>query len=179
MLSRGNGAREVEEIYTRARELCRRIGETPHLFSVLFGLRRFYLAQGKFQTARELGEQLLTLAQNLRDTDLLARAHLLHGEDLHFLGEFSQAREHAEQGVALYDSQQHYSHSFLYGTDTGVSGLSLTASVLWVLGYPDKALQKSREALSLAQKLSHPASLAQGLALAAWFRLSRREGQVA
>jgi adenylate cyclase len=32
--------------------------------------------------------------------------------------------------------------------------------VLWNLGYPDQALQRSREALALAQGLGHPFSLA-------------------
>ena len=34
------------------------------------------------------------------------------------------------------------------------------AWALWLLGYPDQALQRSHEALTLAQELSHPFSLA-------------------
>ena len=34
---------------------------------------------------------------------------------------------------------------------------------LWLLGYPDQALKRSQEAVALAQKLSHPYSLAQAL----------------
>ena len=34
------------------------------------------------------------------------------------------------------------------------------ARALWVLGYPDQALQRSQEALTLAHELSHPFSLA-------------------
>ena len=37
-----------------------------------------------------------------------------------------------------------------------------------VLGYPDQALKRSQEALTLAQELSHPYSLAFALNFAAW-----------
>jgi adenylate cyclase len=37
--------------------------------------------------------------------------------------------------------------------------LSATSWALWVLGYPEQALRRSREALALAQDLSHPLSL--------------------
>ena len=38
---------------------------------------------------------------------------------------------------------------------------------LWYLGYPDQALKRSHEALTLAQELSHPFSLAFALSFAA------------
>src|SRR5439155_3964285 len=37
--TKGYATSEVERAYTRARELCQQVGETPQLFSVLFGLR--------------------------------------------------------------------------------------------------------------------------------------------
>ena len=53
--------------YTRARELCEQVGETPQLFPVLYGLWVFYLARAELQTARELGEQTPRLAQRVQD----------------------------------------------------------------------------------------------------------------
>ena len=34
--------------------------------------------------------------------------------------EFAAARAHLEQGIALYDPQQHHTHAFRYGQDPGV-----------------------------------------------------------
>lgn len=65
---------EVEKTYARARKLCQQVGETPHLFSVLLGLRVFYLQQGELETALELGKQLLRLAQYQQDPALLMLA---------------------------------------------------------------------------------------------------------
>jgi len=55
--AKGYGAPEVGTVYTRARELCRRVGETPQLVRVLPGLWKFYLVRAEHQTVRELGEQ--------------------------------------------------------------------------------------------------------------------------
>src|SRR5262249_31293899 len=55
MATKGFGAPEVERTYTRARELCRQVGETPQLFPVLLGLRLFYSARAEHKTAGELG----------------------------------------------------------------------------------------------------------------------------
>jgi len=50
---------------------------------------------------------------------------------------------------------------------------------LWHLGYPNQALQRIRAALTLAQELSHPFSLAWALNFAAVLHQLRREGQAA
>jgi predicted ATPase len=54
---------------------------------------------------------------------------------------------------------------------------NFAALILWMLGYPDQALQRSHEALTLAQELSHPHSLVFALGFAAWCHLLRREVQ--
>jgi hypothetical protein len=64
MAARGYAGVEVEGTYLRARELCQQAGETARLFPVLHGLYRFYHVRGELQAAREVGEQLLQLAQN-------------------------------------------------------------------------------------------------------------------
>src|SRR5262249_40428186 len=57
----------------------------------------------------------------------------------------------------------------------GVACLSNAALALWSLGYPDQALKRIRESLSLAQKLSHPFSLSFALYCAAALYQLRRE----
>ena len=142
--TKGFGAPEVERVYARARELCQQVGETPQLFPVLCGLWLFYTARAESQTARELGEQLLSLAQSVQDSALLLQAHHALWTTSFFLGEFALAREHAEQGMTLYDLQQHRSHAFLYGGhDPGVCGRGFEAWASWHLGYPDQALKEN------------------------------------
>jgi len=175
--TKGPAAPEVETVYVRARALCQQVGETPQLFPVLRGLWWVYHGRAEVQTAHELGEQLLRLAQRGHDAALLLEAHNALGASLYALGEFASAREHSEQSLALYDAQQHHSLGFLYGLDPGVVCLSRLAVILWPLGYPDQAPQRSHEALTLAQELSHPSSLALALASAGIVHQYRRESQ--
>jgi predicted ATPase len=176
MAAKGLAAPEVERAYTRALVLCRQVGETPQLFSVLVGLWRFHAVRAEYQTAHELEERLLRLAQSVQDPALLLEAHRPPGQTLFCLGELVQARAHLEQALALYNPAQHRSHAVLYGNDAGVMCLSWLSWTLWVLGYPDRALERSHEALTLAQELAHPPSLAAGLHFAFMFHQLRREG---
>src|SRR5713101_2580406 len=66
MATKGEGAPEVGQAYTRMRALCQQVGETPQLFPVLSGLWLFHLVRGELPSARELVEQLLHLAQNVQ-----------------------------------------------------------------------------------------------------------------
>jgi predicted ATPase len=175
----GHSSREVETAYTRARELCQQIGDTPQLFPVLWGLCVSAIVRGEHQTARELAEQFLSLARSVQDPELLLWAHYGLGATLTWLGEFTLALEHVRQSSALYDPQHHRSHALLYGQHPGVACLGFTAWGLWFLGYPDQALKKSREALTLARELAHPWSSAYALDWAAMFHQFRREEQAA
>ncbi len=176
MAAKGYAAPEVEHAYARACALCQQIGDTPQFFPVLRGLLQFYLLRAELQTARELGEQLLGLAQQAHDPALLLEAHTALGSTLNYMGELAAAQVHLEQGIVLYNRQQHRTHALLYGQDTGVTCLSFAALTLWLLGYPDQALQRSHEALTLAQEVVHPFSLALALFFAAWLHQHRREG---
>src|SRR5207249_7445527 len=91
------------------------------LFPVLFGLWRFSFLRAELPLARELGEQLLRLAQQAQDAALLLVAHRALGPTLLQQGELPLAREHVEQGIALYDPQQHRSSAFVYGMDNGMA----------------------------------------------------------
>jgi class 3 adenylate cyclase/predicted ATPase len=163
IVSKGGTAPEVEKAYVRALELCRQVGETPMLIPVLQGLRRLYALRGDRgdgQKARELGEQLLTLAQRQNDTALLQEAHWALGQTLYYLGELNPARTHLEQSSAFYTPQSLSSQVSRDAAGTQIACLVHMAWVLWALGYPDQALETSDEALSLAHELSHPFTLA-------------------
>src|SRR5262249_54165429 len=98
--TQGIAAPDVGAAYQRARELCQQVGETSQLIPVLGGLARFYSGQRELQTARELGEQMLSLAQCVHDPAGLAHAQIMLGYALFSLREWAAARTHLEQGVA-------------------------------------------------------------------------------
>ncbi len=146
--TKGYAAPEVERSYTRALELCRQVEATPQLYWSLWGLQGSYYVRAELQTARVLGEELVDLAQRLQDPGLLGAAHCVLGTTLSSLGELLPARAHLEQGIALCGAQKHARLQAIC--------LSFTSRVLWMLGYPDQALQKIQQALTLARELAHP-----------------------
>jgi class 3 adenylate cyclase/predicted ATPase len=162
-VSKGWAAPEVEQAYSRALELCREVGKTPKLIPVLQGLRLVYAMRGDpgdTQRARELGEQLLTMAQRQNDTRLLQEAHWAHGQTLYYLGELNSARTHLEQSSSSYTPQSLSSQASRDAAGTQIACLFYTGFILWALGYPDRALETGDKALSLAHELSHPFTLA-------------------
>jgi predicted ATPase len=126
-------------------------------------------------TARELVEQLWQLARGAQDSGLLLVAHRAMATSFHFEGEFVLAREHAMQGIALYNPPQHSSLALHYGEHPAVVCHCVAAHTLWCLGYPDRALASIQDALSLVRRLAHPVMLAQTLDFAAWVHQCRRE----
>jgi len=123
----GYTAPEVEQTYARARALYPHVQDDPLFSRVPFaGLYIYYHGQGIYQTAIELAEQLLVLAQRQRDTTLTLDAHAALGLTLFTVAEFERAREHLEQDLAAHWLQQGSALSYppTIGTEPGVSCLA-------------------------------------------------------
>jgi class 3 adenylate cyclase/predicted ATPase len=171
-------ASEVKQTYLRAQHLCQHLAEPQQLFPVLRGLCNHYNIRAELQTAHQLDEQLLTLAQQVQDPGMLIAAHRALGATLFWRGTVAAAHTHFAQGIALYDPQHHRASTLLYGEDAGVVCHSLAAWTLLSLGYPDQGLARSQEVVTLARQSAHPFSLAFALALPAMFHAFRREVRV-
>lgn len=167
LAAKGHRSAEVMAAYTRARELCNRHGgETSRLFPALRGLWTGYRARGQMRTARDLADQLVTIARRSGDHSLLLEAHHAQWTTHYCLGEWRSVCKHTAQGFALY-RPEHFSHAFIYtGHDSAVCATAHEGVSLWMLGFPDRALARAEEAVTLARKLSHPPSVMQALSLA-------------
>jgi predicted ATPase len=97
------------------------------------------------------------------------------GEVSFCLGEFPAAKAYGESIVALYDPQQRHAQTFVYGEDPAVATLPFYGMSLFLLGYPDRALQKVREAPTLAREQTHTHSMAFASYFTAWVHSYRRE----
>jgi DNA-binding winged helix-turn-helix (wHTH) protein/tetratricopeptide (TPR) repeat protein len=179
MATKGYAAPELERIYARARELCQQLKEPPQLLAVLGGLWVFYATRARLQTARELAEQYLTVACTRQRPTSFLWAHCFMGQTLYGLGRLRESRTHFEQSLRFYDPRKHNPRVATSPQDPGETGLAYLARVLWLLGYPEQALEKSREACNLAQNLVHPYSLTHALSLSASLHQLRGEAPAA
>jgi adenylate cyclase len=171
--TRGYGAVEVIDVYGRAQALCQALGNAPNA-PILRALAIAHVSRAEFQHAHDLGDQLLSLAERNHDLVLLVEAHYVLGVMLFWRGAFARSRWHLEQAIAHYDPQQSRTHIALYAQDPKVICLCRLALDLWYLGYPDRALQTSQEALALARELAHPFSLARAVGEDALLHALRR-----
>jgi predicted ATPase len=171
--AKGHASPEVQQAFIRARELC---GTPQQHLLTLSGLRDCYIVRAELQTARELAEQCLRLASRAADACVRSGAHSSHGALLFCLGDFAAARVSLEQGIAHYQGpQSHRTQTLRMGADTGVACRAWASMTLWALGYLEQARQRSHEALTLAQTLSHPYSMMFALYFAALFHYCCRE----
>jgi len=177
--TQGWAAPEVATAYRRAHALWEQGGETPQHCGVLYGLCAWHAMRAEWQTARALMERLLALAQSVHHPTLLMHAHLGLGGILYCLGAFAAVRAHVEQGLALYDPRMHHPSVSDAVHDPEVVGRCVAAGALWHLGYPEQARQHLDAALTRAQELAHPFTLAQVFYCATAFAFLRREVQVA
>ncbi|MGI9284587.1 MAG: AAA family ATPase [Pseudomonadales bacterium] len=176
---KGNADPEVERSYKRARELCELAGDAASMFPIVFGLRSCSLLAGRLQEAHGLGQDLLKLAENVDDADLTAEAQVALASTAFFLGQFKQSLAHASSGIDIYSAERHAFHITHYGLDPGVFCRCRAAQALWSLGYPEQALRRVQEALTLALQLAHPYSLVFALNNHAWICMFRREAESA
>jgi class 3 adenylate cyclase/tetratricopeptide (TPR) repeat protein len=175
-VTRGWDSPEVEGVYRRARELCQEAGETPQLLPALFGLAGYYIIRGEYNSAREFTAQNLNLARRTEDPDVLLEAHHYLAAMQTYAGELTLARESQDEVITHYDRKTHHPLVHLYaGDDPAACCLGHKAWTLWLMGYPEQALQTAQAALHLAQELSHPFSLAQATWHNAWLHGVRGE----
>src|SRR5216683_7649623 len=178
MAVKGLAVPEAERAFTRARELCERVGDPTEVFSALWGLWLMHLLRGELRTAYELAERLMPQAQSAHDPALLRYAHTALGDTTFFMGVLLPAREHLEMAISHYDPERHRPLGLRYSpVDDGVICLSYMAGTLWYLGYPDQSLKRLNEALTLARTLSHPFNLAWAEAVLGAVYQLRREAR--
>jgi tetratricopeptide (TPR) repeat protein len=143
----GYAALEVGQAYTRARELCHELGETPQLVPVLNGLGGYFLNRGEARNALELEEQVIDLAKKWPIAPgLLAQAHHVLGATLWFMGEFAVAQLHFEKGIALATLKEF--QLLLLNTGTLGSSVHYGLGLMVLTGYPDQALKRIDEMLT-------------------------------
>jgi class 3 adenylate cyclase/predicted ATPase len=179
MATRQWSDQSVAQVFSRARELCRLLGDPPQVVSVLFGLNGFHAVRGELKIAHELASQLLAIGQAQQDVAVLLNAHFSLGIVFYFKGEFLVARTHFERVSSLYDPALHRSAVGYTGMDPGVHALCYQFFTLEVLGYPDRAANRLQAAHNLAREISHLHSLAIPFVLGSCGHVARREGELA
>ena len=167
-IARGHGAPETADAHARAQELSRKVQEPQKHITALYLLWTYYLLRAELRAAMEIAEKIHSAFQSSDGTDCRITGYWALGVSLLNVGDFARARTLLEQMAELYEPQRHKALAFSHGMDPKVTALLWLARTLWYLGYPEQALQRSREASDHARAVSHPYSLVVALSMSAW-----------
>jgi predicted ATPase/class 3 adenylate cyclase len=169
---------EVEDAYASALELFEGERELPQLFPVLRGLASFYNYRAEFDKGAEVGREILRLADVQADPSMRVDGHLVLGSSLALQNDLHAGLDHLERAIASFESQRHGARRFRLGTNPGIAAFTTSALTLWMLGFPDRALERSNRAVTLATELEHPFTLAYALFHTGFLHLWRREPEL-
>jgi predicted ATPase len=159
--TRGFGASEVLEAYSRAEELCERLGERADIFPALWGQWLFRAGRSEMRNAWRLCERLLALAEKSGDAGLKLQAHHAAWATSFVCGELADARAHAQSGLALFNAEIHQSMASSYGNhDAACCARNFSAMSLALAGDGEGARAMIDQSLAAARSLDDPFSLA-------------------
>jgi TOMM system kinase/cyclase fusion protein len=157
--TRGYGAPEVDETFSRARQLCDALGgDIP--FRVLWGLWAVQIVRGDKQETAAILEHLRRRSETRRDPVSLLSAHAAAGYRAYYQGDFSEAFAESIQALAWYPSPEFQAFVHDYGYDIGMYAFATVMVSLSSLGYAEQALEVGRKMLSIADEAGNPYSLA-------------------
>jgi predicted ATPase len=160
MATRGFGASEVLEAYSRAEELCERLGERAEIFPALWGQWLFRWGRSEVDAAWRLCERLLALAEKSGDAGLKLQAHHASWATSFGRGKLTEVRAHAEAGLAIYNAKIHQAMASSYGNhDASTCARNFSALSLAFAGEEHAAREMVDQALAVASSLNDPFSL--------------------
>jgi DNA-binding winged helix-turn-helix (wHTH) protein/predicted ATPase len=161
MAHQGFGAPEVLEAYSRAEELCKRLGEHQDIFAALWGQWLFRWGRSEMDAAWRLCGTMLALAERYDDSGLKLQAHHAAWATSFGRGELAEVRAHAKAGLALYDANVHQAMASSYGNhDAGTCARYFSALSLALSGEEEHARTMIDTSLAVARRLDDPFSLA-------------------
>lgn len=173
--SRGYAAEAVGHTYTRARDLCERIGARGQLFDALRGLWSHRYDHGDFGNCLTLTGTLIDLAAELGGGLVKSIALRAHGSTNLSMDRFAEAQRAYEESIEIADSLDSNRGVALYGENPAISARIMLAQVFAFGGRLASAWDVVNKAGELALSSDQPISVVQVAAIRAIIALMRRD----
>jgi predicted ATPase/class 3 adenylate cyclase len=160
--TQGPASNKAMATFSRARELCERLGGPPEQLQVMFWLTTASVIRGELPLAQEMIAALLQLTEARGDRPALLNAMRGQAMIRLFMGHASAARELLERAVEAFNasSEEERLAARAAGQDAGVADLALMSWSLWLLGHADTAITRLVAAIQRADAIDHPHSQA-------------------
>jgi predicted ATPase/class 3 adenylate cyclase len=155
--TQGPAANAAVATFSRARELCERLGEPPESVQVRFWLATVNVVRGELPQALEAVEGMPSVAEARDNRGALLNVIRGRAMILMFMGRIVEAREELERAIEMFGASEEADRlaARAAGQDAGVAMLAFAAWVLWILGQVDEAVTRMAAALERADAVQH------------------------
>jgi predicted ATPase/DNA-binding winged helix-turn-helix (wHTH) protein len=160
-------ARDTRAAWGATLKLGEALSDTEYQLRALWGIWGTHVNRGEFNEGLAIAKRFSRLAQTASDTNDQLVGDRITGATLHFLGDQPGARQHIERMLAAYVMPTRRSNALRFQSDQRVTALMYLARILWLQGFPDRALGIAEADVEDAQRTRHPQSLCNALAGAA------------
>lgn len=154
-------AADARTAIDRGLDVARDLGEVQIRFRLLAALHVYLLRMTDFKAGLSVAEEMDALARESNDTSLRAIADWMLGSSHFVLGNPLASKQHFEDGFALPVEAGHGQQlAGMYFRTRALYGL---ARVLWLCGFPDRALRPARQAIAEAAQTNSPVNISYSL----------------
>jgi len=171
MFACGFASEEMRLINDRMASLLKRIPLNVDMFPIFHAIGAYYQMRGQYEKALAMLQEGELLARRNKDELLIRLVNWGYGFNFLWLGKFEEALFHLEMMVNFYDPQVHGEFRKSYGIDAGVACRLWSSWTLWMLGFPEQALNRGQEAIDLGYFLDDPGNLMFALDIIGFLRL--------
>jgi predicted ATPase/class 3 adenylate cyclase len=151
--NKGYAAGETGQVYTRARQLCKEIGDTQALLRISYGQFLFYLMAGEVRQSHRLANEILDLAERVNSDDARILGRRTLGVSLSQLGQLADARRELEAAAELLGARKR-ERPGTAASETSIMISTWLSHVQLLQGYFDDAIRNHNIALREANSSS-------------------------
>jgi class 3 adenylate cyclase/tetratricopeptide (TPR) repeat protein len=155
---------DCERIYRCAAEIGVALHDDHATYRAKWGLWLNANLDRKTAQARDRAAELIALARQSNDGELLLEGYHCGWSTAWFRGDLATTRDWGRIGIETYDIERHRHLGPAFGGhDPGVCAHACSAQALRIAGERDQAVASAARALMLGEALDHPFSLAHAL----------------
>jgi predicted ATPase/DNA-binding winged helix-turn-helix (wHTH) protein len=148
----------------RGLALAEALEDRPRELQLLASLNLFLVRRGDIRGARAAVERGRSVAQAISDPAGLVWAEWMIGVSHYMSGDQASAQFHIEKGMSL-DAEvgSHHANNY-FGSVNRTGAMVALARVLWLRGFPDRALRTAQKAIDeMSRGRNHPVSVCTSL----------------
>ena len=164
---------EIRPCWTRSLELAENLGDIDHQLRALYGIWLHHLLTGEFRAALPYARRFRDVAERTASGADIPVADRMDGTIRHYLGNQKGARAYIDRVLAWRSPINRRSLVGRYGSDQLTASRVLSARMLWLEGFPDRAMQAALTYVEDAAETDHVNSICLAIAdgavlVAAW-----------